>query len=171
MSTRQYEEARKAVAGYRIPESEPSTSVFNLERRLTLAEVEIASGNFGAAATMGSEITADLASSADRPYLAKYDVRAALFTGSALRLAGHPDQALPLLQYAVELASDLYDRKQSVKLAEAQIALAQCYLDLKNPAAAKRVFLQAKEIHAAQKKIGAQYAEPLRALAERLRTV
>ena len=170
MSTGQYEEARKIVADYRIPESEPSTSIFNLERRLTLAGLELAGGNFAAAATMSSEIASDLASSADRPYLAKYEVRAALLTGIALHLAGHPDQAVPSLQHAVELATDLYDKKRSVKLAETQIALAQCYLDLKNRDEARRLFLQAKGIHATQKKIGPQYAEPLRVLAERLRT-
>jgi hypothetical protein len=96
------------------------------------------------------------------------EARAAVVAGNALRMNHHPDQALAPLQHGLDLDLQLYDPKLSPVLAQTQIALGHCYLDLGNVPEARRLFLQAKAIHAAHKQIAPRYTQALRELGARL---
>lgn len=53
-----------------------------------------------------------------------------LAEGKGLLLLHRSADALPLLQRAVALSSELYDRERSLALTDPQIALADCFIDL-----------------------------------------
>jgi serine/threonine-protein kinase len=164
MSMGRYADAARALEGYDAPESD-RISLF--QRKLLAAEITQLSGE-AAAAELGAGIAADIAKDRDRAYLKEFEMRAELLAGRGLRLGAQPQQALPRLLHALDLAAAIYDPEQSVRLARAQIELAQCYLDLGKPAEAWRLFLQAQAIHRTHKTVGPQYASSLKALADRL---
>ena len=103
-----------------------------------------------------------------RPYLKIHEAGAALVEGQGMLADGRPSDALPLLSRAVDLASTLYDRGRSPVLADAQIALAECYLDLNQPADAKPLLVQALAIQVTHKELGEHLRRPLGDLERRL---
>ena len=103
-----------------------------------------------------------------RPYLKIHEAGAALVEGEGMLADGRPSDALPLLSRAVDLASALYDRGRSPLLADAQIALAECYLDLRQPTDAKPLLAQALAVQATHKELGEHFKKPLRELEARL---
>jgi tetratricopeptide (TPR) repeat protein len=92
------------------------------------------------------------------------DIRFAL--GQALAGADRAAQALPHLQRALTLRQTQY--VSSPRLAEAQLALADCQLRLGNADGARALLAQARKIHAANTELAAVYREPLRNLERRL---
>jgi serine/threonine-protein kinase len=62
----------------------------------------------------------------------------------------------------------VYDRDLSPALADSQIALAKCLLDLGHRDQARALLAQAKAIHSTYKDLGEQFRKPLRALEARL---
>jgi hypothetical protein len=78
-----------------------------------------------------------------------------------------PADALPLLSRAVALGTELYDHERSPALADAQIALANCLLDLDERAKAHALLAQAKAIHANHRELGAHLRRPLQDLEAR----
>ena len=94
-------------------------------------------------------------------------MRASLLEGKAKRLGGRTGDVLPLLARAVELSAELFDHEQSPKLADAQIALAECLLDLGQRDQAKALLAQANAIHASHKELGEHYRKPMRDLQAR----
>lgn len=82
--------------------------------------------------------------------------------GRALTAAGRAAEGLPHLERALELRQTQY--AFSPRLAEAQIALADCNLRLGNLEDSRRLLAQATAIHAANAELGAQYRKPLQEL-------
>ena len=89
-----------------------------------------------------------------------------LALGSALSAADSAKEALPHLERALELRQTQF--KSSPRLAEAQIALADCRLRLGDVPGARALLAQARAIHAANGALGEQYRRPLRDLSQRL---
>ena len=102
-----------------------------------------------------------------RPYFKRYEAPAALDEGKGLLLAGRAPEALPLLQRAVQLGSQIYDVDQSPQLADSQIALATCLFNLGRRDEARALLIRAKAIHATHKDLGEQFKKPLRELSQR----
>jgi serine/threonine-protein kinase len=86
--------------------------------------------------------------------------------GRALQAAGRSQEALPHLERVLELRQTQFAR--SPKLAEAQIALADCQLSLGDAAASRALFTKAKAIHAANRELSDFYRKPLRELERKL---
>jgi serine/threonine-protein kinase len=74
--------------------------------------------------------------------------------------------ALPHLERALELRQTQY--ASSFRLAEAQIALADCKLRLGDLEGSRALLAKAKAIHAASPPLGDQYRKPLLELSQRL---
>lgn len=70
-----------------------------------------------------------------------------LAEGKGLLLLHRSADALPLLQRAVALSSELYDRERSPAVADAQIALADCLMALGKRIQIRALLAQAKAIH------------------------
>jgi hypothetical protein len=70
----------------------------------------------------------------------------------------------------MKLSLELYDPQLSPAIADAQIALADCLIDLGERAQAQSLFAQAKTIHARHKHLGQYVASPLSELERRLST-
>jgi tetratricopeptide (TPR) repeat protein len=89
-----------------------------------------------------------------------------LALGSALAAADRANEALPHLTRALELRQTQF--ASSPRLAEAQVALADCKLRLGDGAGARALLAQAKAIHAANGELAESYRKPLRELTQRL---
>jgi tetratricopeptide (TPR) repeat protein len=89
-----------------------------------------------------------------------------LALGSALSASDRATEALPHLERALELRQTQF--KWSPRLAEAQIALADCKLSLGDSAASRALYEKAKAIHAANRELSDFYRKPLRDLGARL---
>lgn len=94
-------------------------------------------------------------------------VRLWLIHSEALRVSGNPKSAGDFAQRALD-ASKQYDDSHAPSIAAAQIALANCYLDLGDKAKAQALAEEAHAIHATHKELGPQYREPLKQLETRL---
>jgi serine/threonine-protein kinase len=105
--------------------------------------------------------------SAVRKYFETLEADAALALGDALRGSANPRLARQHLERALELRT-LNQHARSPWLAEAQIALAECLLDLGERPAAMRLFREANAAHASHMLLGEQFRAPLRELARRL---
>ena len=105
-----------------------------------------------------------------RPYFKGWTAQAALEEGKGLLLTRHAAEALPILQRAVQLGSEVYDPERSPALADSQIALAKCQLALGHRDQARALLAQAKAIHSTHKDLGEQFRKPLRELEALLAT-
>ena len=88
--------------------------------------------------------------------------------GRALTLSGRAAEGLPHLERALALLQTQYEF--SPRLAEGQIALADCNLRLGKVEEARALLAKAQAIHAANRALGQQYRRPLAALTTRLAT-
>ncbi len=137
---------------------------------LAAAEVELALDHAASAIDQSALIQKRIAESGAAPYFKRWDAQAALLQGKGLLLLKRASDALPLLERAVQLSAEVYDREHSLELADSQIALALCLLELGRPEASQPLLAQAKAIHAAHKEIGEPFNSPLRRLEARLHT-
>ena len=87
--------------------------------------------------------------------------------GSGLMLHGHPRDALPLLQAAVDGEAALLDAK-SPKLAASEAVLGQTYLKLGDRGRARRLLTSAQSRLRPHKQISGIYSQPLRDLQRQL---
>jgi thioredoxin-like negative regulator of GroEL len=90
-----------------------------------------------------------------------------LSLGRALMTSNNAADALPHLARALELRQTQY--ASSFRLAETQVALADCKLRLGDLDGSRALLAQAKAIHAANPPLGDQYRKPLQELSQRLR--
>ena len=90
-----------------------------------------------------------------------------LALGELYRLVGKPREAHKYLEQALQLRQRI-DFADSPWLAEVQVSLANCELDMGQNTAAARLFEQAKAIYATHSELGAYLRRPLRALEARL---
>jgi eukaryotic-like serine/threonine-protein kinase len=124
------------------------------------AEAQLTRGQPAVALQLAKQVRDGIAGSESRKYLVLFEASAALIEGKALRAQNLPDDAQPLLKQALALYAGLLDPVSPV-LADAQIALADCLLDLHQVDAAKALLIQAAAIHAAHRELGAHYRAPL----------
>jgi serine/threonine-protein kinase len=131
------------------------------------AELSQAQGDFAGAMRFAARISAGISANPNRPYLRVWEIRGALAEGRA-RLGLHDaPRARPLLEHALELSEKAYD-PASPEIANAQIALANCYLDLSRLDDARRLAVRAKAIFAAHRQLGQHLLVPMRKLMSRV---
>jgi hypothetical protein len=130
--------------------------------------VELALGRPGAAIEQAREVQERIQGSGVGPYLKRWEAQAALVEGKGLLLTQRAPDALPQLQRAVLLGSEVYDPERSPDLAGSQVALASCLIELGHRDQARALLAQAKAIHSTHKDLGEQFRKPLRELEARL---
>jgi serine/threonine-protein kinase len=132
------------------------------------ADVDLEQNRLQEAILKARQVQRQIKESGLLAYLKRWMARAALEEGKGLLLMRHASEALPPLQRAVQLGAEVYDRDLSPALADSQIALAKCLLDLGHRDQARALLAQAKAIHSTYKDLGEQFRKPLRALEARL---
>jgi len=169
LNTGRLADADSAVAIFQLPPHEaevPSVDAWKVQ--LLRAEVALARKDGGTAAQLAAPVNRELAGNPVRDYLKGLEARAALVEGKADLLSGRAPDALPLLQHAVGLRESIMD-PVSPSLADAQVALADCYLNLGDVEHAKALVATAKKALDAHHELGNQYSRPLQEVEERLR--
>ncbi len=119
-------------------------SLDSLKLLITKAEIALVRGDADATAKLAEQVDRAISGLTVRAYLKAVEARAALVEGRAELLRRHPTEALPLLQRSVELRENILD-PSSAALAEAQIALADCYRDLGDPEHARELAARARK--------------------------
>jgi tetratricopeptide (TPR) repeat protein len=143
-------------------------SLDSIKLLVSKAELALARGDADTATKLAEQVDHAISGTTVRSYLKAMDARTALIEGRAELLRRHSTEALPLLQRSVELRESISD-PSSPALAEAQIALADCYLDLGDHEHAKALAARAIKAMDSQRELGKQYTAPLHQLEERLR--
>jgi tetratricopeptide (TPR) repeat protein len=167
IATKQVKEAELALRSLSA-EADPGRPPFHsLDVSIERAAVDLAKGQNEDAVRDAREIRTRLESGTQRRHLKHFEAQADLDEGKGLLLTGHANEAFPLLERAVQLASEVYDPERSA-LADAQVALARCELKLGRRGQALGLFAQAKAIHSSHKELGEQHQRPLRELAAEL---
>jgi serine/threonine-protein kinase len=138
-----------------------------LRLHVSKAENALARRDNEAAAQLAAKVLQELSTTNDRDYLKWLEARAGLVWGRADLQLGQPGDALPLLQRAVELRKSTVDADSPV-LALAQIALADCYLDLGESNKANDVASEARRAFVSHRELGIQYLRPWQNLQKRL---
>jgi len=150
-----------------IVPAEQSTSVLSqnwLRWALVKSEASLALNHTDEAIQLTRDARRRLEGNAIRPYWREFEAASDLLEGRALTSRDGFAEALPLLQRAVQLGSEIYDRGHSPALADYQVALAKCLLALGRRDQAQALLVQAKAIHAPYKDLGEQFRRPLREL-------
>jgi tetratricopeptide (TPR) repeat protein len=164
-------DADTALDAFHPAAPEAGTLSLDTIRLLTArAEVALARHDGDSAQRLAAQVDRDLSGSPARTYLKALDASAALAQGRAELLLGHPSNALPLLQRAVDLRESFLE-PASPWLADAQVALASCHLDLGHSRQARLLLTQAKKALASHRELGRQYTLPLHELDQRFRQV
>jgi len=162
-------EADRALDAFHPPPTVPGTlELDSLRVQVSRAENAFARGDAENARRLAAQILEELSNSAARDYLKWLEARAGLVQGWAILQLGHPSDALPLLERAVELRQSTLDSTSPV-LALVRIALANCYLDLGESDKAKALSDAATKAIATHREVGNQYLKPLKDLQARLR--
>jgi serine/threonine-protein kinase len=128
----------------------------------------LANGDPKTALALALASIAEIEGGPNRDYLGFHRYSSYQTAGKALLMLHQAKEAEVKLRIALQLADSLFDPRQSPKLAETEIALAQCLLDLQQAAEAKSLAARARAIHTAHKELGEQYRQPLRELERRL---
>ena len=152
---------------YVDPDESLGISFTAIEQWLLLAETELGAGNESAAVELARRARARITGTGLSDFLPFYLIRADLVEGEAMLQQKLPLIALPLLQRALTTRQNVVDTN-SPGISEAQIALANCYLDLGDMKHARALADAARAIQASHKQLGEQYRHPLRNLDERL---
>lgn len=118
-----------------------------------------------AAARLGEALQKHLAQPLDQRDI-NDETELQLSLGRALMISDRATEALPHLERALELRQTQY--ALSFRLAETQVALADCKLRLGDLAGSRGLITKAKAIHAASPQLGDQYRKPLMELGQRL---
>jgi tetratricopeptide (TPR) repeat protein len=162
-------EADSAVDAFHPAAPAPGALELDMLRvQVSKAENALARGDSETAAQLAAKVLQQLSASTARDYLKWLEARAALVQGWADLQLGHPSDALPLVQRAVELRQSTVDADSPV-LALAQIGLADCYLDLGDPVKAIPLVTASKQALASHRELGSQYLQPLHSIEKRLR--
>lgn len=139
----------------------------SFRRDLLEAETELQGGDAGKSARLALAVGERMRASEMARYLRAPIADGELLAGLAQLRGGDAAAARPLLEGALAARSDLY-LPRSPKIAEAELALAECDLAQgRREAAAERV-AHAEAIQARHASLSARYTEPLRRLRERL---
>jgi serine/threonine-protein kinase len=136
--------------------------------QLLRAQALLQLGRGAEAETVAGQALDEIVGSPLRSYYQTLEADAALRLGQAQQRNGRSAAARSHLERAVQLRAANEDRRLSPWLAEAQIALADCSLDVGDRSTARAFLDQAKAIHAEQAELGEHFEAPLRALRARL---
>ena len=136
--------------------------------KILLAQALLAQRNVADARRIAAEALEAIPASPVRQYFQTLEAEAALRLGQAQQLAGEPNAARASLERAVSLRETNDDANQSPWLAEAQIALAECLIDLGQRDKARALARKAAAIEAAHMELGEQFKAPLRKVVARL---
>ena len=148
----------------------PVTERFNVQEiynELLMADVAFAAGRYADAIKLAQSVRRKVESSPAASYYQTIVSRADFIEGYAHLRNGDPRLALPLLQHALAERQE-HVSASSPKIAEAQIALAECDLALGDFAAARELASAAAAIDSAHKQLGPQYREPMKKLQEKI---
>jgi serine/threonine-protein kinase len=149
-----------------MPDSRPF-SYRDQRFALLFSEVALAQGNPNAAIRVAGLLRQRARSSAEHNYLVETEASAALFEGRGCMMLHQPKRALPLLERSVEIRMALFD-KSSPSLADAEVALAECELEMGKRDAAIKWASDAKTVISTHPKIGRQHSQPLKTLLDHL---
>jgi tetratricopeptide (TPR) repeat protein len=119
------------------------------------------------AIALAQDALGQVVGSAPRKYYPRLEAEASLRLGEAQRRAGDPGGARPNLERALHLRAE-NDDPASPWLAEAQIALAACLVDLGERRQAAVLLAKAGAIQAAHHELGRHFIAPRSELAARL---
>jgi serine/threonine-protein kinase len=144
------------------------TSLTWVQASIAKAEADLAASNGYEAVNLAARVRDELERGPSHAYFKNYEAQAVLAEGKGLLLLHRPADAVHLVQRAVALSSELYDRERSPVVADAKIAMANCLADLGERTQAAALLAQAKAIHATHRELGEQYRRPLRELEARL---
>jgi serine/threonine-protein kinase len=147
-----------------------SWSLEALQQQSSQAEIALARGDAQVAARLAGDVRLNLSASKNEAFLRGPEARAALVEGRARLMLGGSAEALPLLRRAVELRQSLMD-STSPELADAQIALAECYLDLGDGERAKALVADAAKALRSHREVGEEYTRQMLRLQQRLREI
>lgn len=141
----------------------------SLRVQVSRAENALARGDRENAARLAAPVIQALSASTARDYMKSLEARAALVQGRAYLQLGRSSEALPLLERSLELRQSTVD-PISPMLASAQIALAECYLDLGNREQAQSMVANARKSLGTHKELSSIYTRPLQEVEKRLQS-
>jgi len=131
----------------------------------------LAQGDPRSALALAQDSLARIRASSIRESLVASEQRSAIIAGKALVELHQAGAAEPVLRRSLELAGRMYDPQRSADLADNQIALGNCLLDLGRTQEARALAASAAAIHATHKELGEHYRKPLRMLELRLNAI
>ena len=140
----------------------------DVHAKLLLAQVRLAQQRAAEADTLASQALAQVQGSPLRDRFVTLEAEALLRVGQARQRDGRAAAARAPLEQALALRS-ANEAAVSPRVAEAQIALAECLLDLQGRAAAQTLLAQAAQAHAAHTELAPHWVQPLRAAQARMR--
>lgn len=163
------EEALKVLDRFAVKAADAgAVSLTALQRSIQTAKAHLARNDALSVIATLTPTREEFARSSLRAYLKTYEADTLLLIAKARLLLGQPVSARPDFERALSLFQELYDRARSPDIADAQVALANCYLELGQPGKAHTLFGSAEAIQATHRELGVQYTEPLRKLRARL---
>ena len=147
----------------------PPLDVDEVAARILVSQALLKQGSVGEAQSNAAQALQAIVASPVRDYFQTLEADASLRLGQAQQRAGDAKAARSNLERAVELREASDDVSQSPWLAEAQIALSDCLIDLGQRHVAQTLERKAAAIEAVHKELGEQFKAPLRRVAARLR--
>ena len=157
-------EAARASLAKVVPAVKGKSTFFapdDVNAKLVHAELFLRQRNYAEAAQFSGQALDDIRRFPDKRLFPALEATAFLRLGEAQQGANDPGAARANLERALQLRLTT-EAPNSPALAEAQIALANCLLDLGERRLARRLIDEAKVIHAANKELGEHYRKPLR---------
>jgi tetratricopeptide (TPR) repeat protein len=168
LATGKADEAMNLIERYYGPAPDsapPSVDLMNnLDAR---ARVALAKGDGRAAVVIAARLVNTIDASGLKPYLKTRRGSAMLKEGEGYLLEDDAAKALPLLQSAVEAATETVDA-QSPNIAAAEATLGICYLNLGDRETARNLLSKSLSVLRVHKELGEPYRRPARQLAEQL---
>jgi serine/threonine protein kinase/tetratricopeptide (TPR) repeat protein len=162
-------EARVALERFVGPASaNGSWSGANLALSIAKARLELADGDSDSALRFAGAARVQLVNNAVGSFYLHEQAEAAEIEGQALLMAHRAADARPLLAQGVALTQQLYDPARSPELADDELALGNCLLDLGQRDEASLWFSRAEAILSKHPRLGEQFLNPARALEARL---
>ena len=138
-----------------------------LNAKTLMAAAYVEQGKDTDAAAVAGAVLAKLRQSPLRNYYQTLEADASLWLGEAQLDSGDSMSARGNLEHALRLRqTNLND--VSPEIAQVEIALADCHIDLGDLETAKSFYAKAAAVEGAHKELGKQYTEPLKKLASRL---
>jgi tetratricopeptide (TPR) repeat protein len=143
-------------------------AVDDINARIIGAQANLSSGHAAQALELAHEALDRIVESPLRARLQSLEANAVLVLGNALLRSGDAAQARSLLERVLQLRQTTAD-DSGPGVGEAQIALADCLLDLGDRGRARSLFDKAAANFAPHAELGAQFKNPAAALEQRLK--